>query len=456
MPRHRMLALACFAFCLGDAPAQESGDPERGRRAFLEHGFETGGIPVSVFERLEPMARPLDPWLRLGFDRLPDRTGENGGLPMQLSVREVGGQPLATSNCMTCHVGPLLGKWVVGLGAHTRDFTRPAAPFILGGLFGVRSLAEWREYARWSDRALGIAPYVRTTTRGLNPADHFAGYLWAHRDPETLEWLDEPTMRLPPTDPILETDVPPLWRTAKKRNLYYTGGGRGEHARLIMSALVLFTDSTDEAEREVPNFRDMLAFIRTIEPPRWPWPVDEAKAARGRRVFEGTCTPCHGTYGEVERYPELIVPIGIAGTDPLLAQAEDAATDYLDWYNRSWFGETSRLEHTDGYVAPPLDGIWATAPFLHNGSVPTLLDLLDSKRRPTYWTRSFDPEDYDREQVGWRFERLARGRDAHVLPSIRAAIYDTTRPGLSNGGHTFGDHLSEEQRLDLLEYLKTL
>ena len=100
-------------------------------------------------------------------------------------------------------------------------------------------------------------------------------------------------------------------------------------------------------------------------------------------------------------------------------------------------------------MAPPLHGIWATPPYLHNGSVPTLEALLNSPLRPAYWTWSFDTSDYDEEAVGWIYEvRESKGNDRQV--------YDTTAPGYGNGGHTFGDHLTDAERSDLLVYLKTL
>jgi hypothetical protein len=122
----------------------------------------------------------------------------------------------------------------------------------------------------------------------------------------------------------------------------------------------------------------------------------------------------------------------------------------VDWYNSSWFATSepqSRFEPTDGYVAPPLDGIWATAPYLHNGSVPTLYELLNSPTRPARWTRSGDTGAYDHQRVGWTYDPHAKGE---------TWTFDTTEPGYGNGGHTFGDKLTEGERWAVVEYLKTL
>jgi hypothetical protein len=105
-------------------------------------------------------------------------------------------------------------------------------------------------------------------------------------------------------------------------------------------------------------------------------------------------------------------------------------------------------------VAPPLDGVWATAPYLHNGSVPTLAALLDSSQRPTYFIRS--TVDYDAAALGWSFDELDHGQADETDLERRDLIYDTTLLGYGNGGHTFGDMLSADDRAALLEYLKTL
>ena len=108
------------------------------------------------------------------------------------------------------------------------------------------------------------------------------------------------------------------------------------------------------------------------------------------------------------------------------------------------------MEPELGYVAPPLDGIWATAPYLHNGSVPTLESLLNSTLRPRYWARSGRSDDYNLDAVGWNFEVLSKpGRKAPWL-------YRTDLPGYGNQGHTYGDALSASERRAILEYLKTL
>ena len=97
-----------------------------------------------------------------------------------------------------------------------------------------------------------------------------------------------------------------------------------------------------------------------------------------------------------------------------------------------------------GYQAPPLDGIWATAPYLHNGSVPTLhapAQLVRPAPRGSRRPPSTDFAHYDRANVGWKFEAVAEPAARASPPHEARFIFDTSRFGLGNGGHTFGDKL---------------
>ena len=112
--------------------------------------------------------------------------------------------------------------------------------------------------------------------------------------------------------------------------------------------------------------------------------------------------------------------------------------------------EVSRLEPQRGYVAPPLDGIWATAPYFHNGSVPTLRDLLEpSSARPRVFYRGNDL--YDTQRMG--FVSNLDEQDGR-----RFFAYDTSLPGNSNVGHEgarYGTELPAADKDALVEHLKT-
>jgi hypothetical protein len=151
------------------------------------------------------------------------------------------------------------------------------------------------------------------------------------------------------------------------------------------------------------------------------------------------------------------------GTDAALADGSTQfASIYVDWFNSSFYGQIAHLDPQVGYIAPPLDGIWATAPYLHNGSVPTIEAVLDSKARLKYWSRKYDTNgvydtwDYDDAALGWNFTAIDHGQAAETDTMKKTHLYDTTMPGYTNTGHTFGDALSDADRKAVIEYLKTL
>jgi hypothetical protein len=117
-----------------------------------------------------------------------------------------------------------------------------------------------------------------------------------------------------------------------------------------------------------------------------------------------------------------------------------------------------RLVQTGGYVPEPLDGIWCRGPYLHNGSVPTLADLLNpAEERPvTFYVGS--GTDYDLERLGLAYEeeRLADGRRAGRRASPQQFLFDTSLPGNGNQGHNYGARLASDERRAVLEYLKQL
>ncbi|MFT5429753.1 MAG: hypothetical protein ACI9OJ_000425 [Myxococcota bacterium] len=89
----------------------------------------------------------------------------------------------------------------------------------------------------------------------------------------------------------------------------------------------------------------------------------------------------------------------------------------------------------------------ASAPYLHNGSVPDLQTLLSPDSRPPTWRRATESEAASTTTVGLSWEPAASGADD---------AYDTSKPGLSNAGHRYGESLSDTERTALIEFMKTL
>jgi hypothetical protein len=131
--------------------------------------------------------------------------------------------------------------------------------------------------------------------------------------------------------------------------------------------------------------------------------------------------------------------------------------EYRQAMQEGWFGEYGRKHYVldpAGYVAPPLNGIWASAPYLHNGSVPTLWHLLNPGQRPAVWRRTEDG--YDQSRVGLEVTSFDDVPGTVRLPSEKREYFDTHRPGKSASGHEFPDQLSDDEKKAVLEYLKTL
>lgn len=431
------------------AAAQRPGDPQRGYEALVNGEYTTCGMPYSAWRRAAgpPESAPT----------LEGREGRNADMPYYLSVGEdPQGVEIVTNNCLLCHGGLFDGEPVIGLGNETLDFTedpRRLADAVGSYVSGERETAAWR---KWSQRISAVAPYMRTDTIGVNPAPNLTLALIAHRDPETLAWSETPRLAPPPEEP-LPVSVPPWWRMSKKHAMFYNAMGRGDHARLMMMKSLVCTDDTEEARAIDAAFRDVRAYISTLEAPAYPFAIEQELAARGEGLFEEECAGCHGTYGADGDYPNLVIDLDTIGTDPAYAlKAYEESDRFMDWFNRSWYGELAEARPAPGYVAPPLDGVWATAPFLHNGAVPTIEALLDPSRRPTYWIRSFDSTDFDEDALGWPYEAVPYGKEGARDAAERKRIYDTTRYGYSNAGHTFGAGLTAAEKRAIIEYLKTL
>ncbi len=427
---------------------QREGDAERGRDYLFNGDYLGSGIPLSLYRTVRGSSKRND--LR--------REGENATLPPGVTaVSAANGETVVTANCLACHGQQLQGRFVVGLGNSLRDFTEDAsttANLIDGMLrFGGEGKAAQREaFAPFRDVIRTVAPHIRTPTAGTNPAIKLAYVLAAHRDPVTLEWSDKPLMPLPPAAEVIPSDVPAWWLLRKKNAMFHNGMGRGDFARTMMASSLMTLKDAGEASKIDAQFKDVLAYLLTIKAPPFPGKIDAALSARGARVFARRCSSCHGTYGEKEAYPNLLIHLDEIGTDPALARAALSAFDtQVRSYNESWFGSgphAANMQPEPGYVAPPLDGVWATAPYLHNASVPNLEALLDSTARPRFWRRSFESRDYDLEKVGWRYQEETAGGHKH--------IYDTTLTGHAASGHTYGDSLSPGERRAVIEYLKGL
>jgi len=365
---------------------------------------------------------------------------DNGGLPMGFHVSQSLLGKGIVSDCLLCHAGRVADQTIIGLGNSSLE---------LQGLFD--DLIVQQGFLKFPFRF----SHVRGTIDVVSPV----AFLLELRDPELnyrvpgkLDYVDN-----------VCSDPPAWWLLKKKQTRNWTGSGDARATRMDMVILLNPFNSGPFIKRQESVFADIHAFVMTAQAPRYPFPVDARRAERGRELFADHCAKCHGTYGEKPSYPNKVVPLEKIGTDPALAEALTAKN--MAYYNASWFarekgpdGRPYLATAGRGYQAPPLDGVWATAPYFHNGSVPTVYHVLNSKERPRVFTRTYrtGKDEYDPAKLGWKFQALGRGPDPRLPAVERRKVYDTTQPGRGNGGHTFGDHLTDEERAAVIEYLKTL
>ncbi|MEM1451159.1 MAG: cytochrome c [Planctomycetota bacterium] len=438
-----------------DAPAA----PERGL-ALLNHVALQGfGLDEEQFDALwtvwpEPLrslaaadgtsaadrrAMALD---RYGLAMDPERTRPDGS-PSNVPAAFAEGAPGRwTLSCLACHSSAIDGRFVHGLGNNRFAFQTLVSD--LARLKTQRGLG-------LTEQEKGMVFVPLGGSDGTTNAQTFSVLLSSFRDAD-LE-------RTPGMRPMLgaihhDLDAPPLWNVRRKQRLYLDGYVAKDPRVIMQFTLGIETDGATIRGWE-SDFEDVLAWIESLESPRWTGEIDQALAREGRVAFEAHCAECHGTYGDERTYPERRVPVDLLGTDPVRARGIPGS--FREWMAKSWLTRGGAVDvdlDPAGYVAPPLDGVWASAPYLHNGSVPTLWHLLRPSERPAVWRHDRDAR-YDLERVGLTFETAAAPPEG-VEAAARRRWFDASRRGKSAAGHDFPDRLDEEEKRAVLEYLKTL
>jgi mono/diheme cytochrome c family protein len=442
MMRGTLRGLGIVALTAAAAAAEPSA--ERGREALVGRAF----VPPTITRRAYDEAwrqwglakKPATDYDRLFRERygLHPAPYLNNGLPMGLKLASM---PLGlgkgiSQDCLICHGGSIAGQSYIGLGNASLDYQ---------AFYEEMSAADGRP---------PHSPFHFSNVRGTSEAGAMAVFLLGYREPDLR--LRGQRIDLDLQDDLCE-DVPAWWLVKKKKTMYYTGSSDTRSVRSLMQFMLSPLNPPSAFSQAENDFKDIRAFLQTIQPPRYPLAIDQQRAHKGEKIFVEHCARCHGTYGAQWTYPNKVVPIDVIGTDR--RRYDGITRKFGDYYAKSWFGHDYSPLETEGYQAPPLDGVWATAPYLHNGCAPTVWHVLNSKARPSVFTRSYrtDLDAYDPVKLGWKFEVLSQAPDASkVSPLELRRVYDTTQPGRGNGGHTFGDRLTEDERTAVIEYLKTL
>ncbi len=433
-----------------NVPASDAETPaQRGYRFLLNKAYIPVAHDQEVFDNLwkvweEPLRskaakatveeRRRMAFSRYGLTEAPDRPGP---VAMQYVDAGHGGWSI---NCLSCHGGKVLGRAMPGL---------PNSHFAMQTFSDEVRLIKARQ-GKLTAIELAAAPFPMGNSNGTTNAVMFGVALGFLRDADL-------NVRVPDAAPEFvhhDMDAPPWWNVKKKTHLYIDGFAPKSHRSLMQFLLVPQNDAAKFREWE-KDFKDLYAWIESLEPPKYPFAIDAALADKGRAIFENSCSSCHGTYGEKWTYPNKLVPIEEVGTDRV--RLDSLTPAQRQGYEQSWFGQLDEkkvVADPGGYIAPPLDGIWASAPYLHNGSVPTLWHLFHSSERPTVWQRSEDG--YDADKVGLEVTTMSELPPTAVESREKRRYFDTRLFGKSAQGHTFPDALDEAEKQAVIEYLKTL
>jgi mono/diheme cytochrome c family protein len=296
----------------------------------------------------------------------------------------------------------------------------------------------------------------------------------------------------PTTAPV---SFPALWDTPYFDWVLYNNSVRQPLARNVVEALGvgapidLSTLNAPELQHHVrlDNLVDIQLWLQDLKSPKWPEPVlgeiDRDLADRGAEVYGANCAGCHQVIdrdahdASCASRTEFIIrsyPIDAVGTDPrqavnfatreiTLGQQKQPLGAWVKQVTDKVVGQytadpknaaraelincdmSNDFQVIEEYRARPLNGIWATAPYLHNGSVPDLVELLKpAAQRPTaFYVGNWE---FNPERLGFEWRS----------PFLGAFEFDTGITGNSNAGHEHGTQLSEGDKRALIEYLKTL
>jgi mono/diheme cytochrome c family protein len=294
-----------------------------------------------------------------------------------------------------------------------------------------------------------------TRKRLLEQRDTFA---WAGRRPTWGPGRIDPfnpvkfdMLGLADDETIGNSDMQAVWNlNARERirpsaPLHWDGLNNSIHEVAVSSAL---GDGAVAAEFSFAGMDRIERFLRALPPPASPHRPDAAAVERGKVVFAAACADCHGPEGQRTL---TVISVDEVGTDINRSHMwTEAARDAYNNFRRGRDWGFKSFRKISGYVAEPLAGLWLNGPYLHNGSVPSLRDLLEPPaQRPVAFVRGLDV--VDGQSGGF----VAPACDPR-RPPAEGFCFDTRLVGNGNGGHVYGTTLTAPEKADLLAYLLTL
>jgi hypothetical protein len=442
-------------------------------------GERDAGIPYWLWKVLPEMfpeflAEPQKGYASLGFVFDPARPSDRD-LPVGVSKRNVQGIDRVFLNCAVCHVGSVRDtresapRLITGMPANTLDlqaFERFLFACATSEKFTPDRIgAEMKRIGATDDlinrlilRYLAIdigrrrLLFLRDRFKFMDrEPDAGPGRVDTFNPPKVL--LNFPMERVPEREWVGNCDLPSIWHQAKREGmwLHWDGNNNSVEERNRSAA---FGTGAIPPTLDRPSLKKMERWLRDAAPPAYPYPIDQSLVRRGAPLYAEYCGRCHGESGTnfAGALVGQVTPIGEVGTDPhrLDSYSADLAANQNLLYTAYPEDRFRHFRKTYGYANQPLDGLWLRAPFLHNGSIPTLRDLLKpAAERPKRFYRGDDV--YDPQNVGFV-------SDVPAEKSKKFFAFDTALPGNSSAGHdgpSYGTELSATDKDALIEFLKT-
>jgi len=408
-------------------------------------------------------------------------------LPIGFSIRHQGIR-LAGLNCGSCHTGVVRdvatspGKQILGMPANQlrlQEFFGFLFNCVSDPRFSVDAvLQEMRQHGhrflpgeetlyrqvvipqfrgQLLLRSLQIGPIFAEEhpSWGAGRVDTFNPYKY-------IQFSEYYRDGVPLDERIGTSDFPSLWNQGIREGmeLHWDGNNASVFERNLSAS---FGAGATRDSVDLASIERIQKWMADLPPPRFEdyfgWKIDTEKAARGRTIYQTYCFDCHDPNG---KQVGTVDDLADVKTSPyrLNSYTEELARLQLA-YGQGYSWQWKHFKKTTGYANMPLDGIWARAPYLHNGSVPTMWDLLTRQEE-----RSKEP--FFRGHGVIDPERLGIQTDVEFygpqnFPAWKFVVFDKTSqsyvPGNANQGHTgerYGTELSDEEKWDLIEFLKTL
>jgi mono/diheme cytochrome c family protein len=413
-------------------------------------------LPIVCRDMLPPGADPLhQPLAAFGFIY-----EANHDLPIGFSSRRLPliGTTLVGTTCSTCHTSTVretaASPRTMYFGAPNIRLDLEGYNNFLLGCIGDQSRFNTTNLLRAFDQ-LGVYGFDRLLAYGSNLIRSFTSTLQKQIDSVVTDgpWgpgrddaigLSGAILLGPQYQPTIAApvDFPSVWnQNARKGHALHWDGAAG--SALERNVLVAVGAGTPKNGVPLESIAAIQNWLDVLPAPHYPFAIDATRATRGAQLFQARCNSCHGGARTWQ-----VIPLAEIQTDPNRVTAVTQVA--IDAINRmsgtGWAFDN--FHKTDGYLTGLLDGIWLRAPYLHNGSVPTLRDLLSPPaQRPKTFYRGNDT--YDQAAVGFVSNLAKEGTTTFMQ-------FDASLGGNGNGGHDYGTDLTAADRDALLEYLKTL